>query len=121
MVWTYSQSTGKLTRNGRVIGIGYSGSPIGRNKPRWQTVPDVGPIPRGRYRIGSPNNSHNHGPHVMALTPVGHNAFGRTHFLIHGERRFGPPGRASHGCIILPPNIRDQISASGDHELVVVE
>jgi hypothetical protein len=55
----------------------------------------------------------------MDLAPIGHNARGRTAFLIHGERRTGPPGNASTGCVILERQIREQISSSGDHELVV--
>lgn len=122
MPWTYSQSTGQLARNGVAIGQpGYSGAPAGRNNPGMQHVPNVGPIPRGQYRIGAPRNSDNHGSHVLALTPEGHNALGRTAFLVHGDRRTGPPGNASQGCIIFPLVIRHQISASGDQQLVVVE
>jgi Protein of unknown function (DUF2778) len=122
MPWTYSQSTGQLTRNGAAVDqAGYSGAPAGRNNPNMQQVPDVGPIPRGRYRIGAPRSSADHGPHVLDLAPEGHNALGRTDFLVHGERRTGPPGNASRGCIILPLTVRRQISASGDRELIVVE
>lgn len=45
----------------------------------------------------------------------------RDHFLIHGERRNGVPGNASTGCIILGPDIRNQINASGDRDLIVTE
>jgi len=121
MPWQYSQRTGQLTQNGRVVGSGYSGAPAGRNNPQMQQIRNIGPIPQGRYRIGTARNTDEHGPHVMDLTPIGHNAFGRTEFLIHGERRNGPPGSASQGCIILGPVIRQQISASGDRELVVTE
>ena len=122
MPWSYSQSTGQLTRNGVPLGRpGYSGAPEGQNNPNMQQVPNVGPIPRGTYRIGPPRSSSARGPHVLDLTPVGHNALGRTAFLIHGERRDGPPGLASTGCIILPLHIRQQVVASGDHELIVTE
>ena len=119
MPWQYSQSTGQLTRNGIVVDTGYSGAPAGRNNPLMQQMRNIGPIPQGRYSIGIPRNSDEYGPHVMDLTPILHSAFGRTEFLIHGERRNGPAGNASQGCIIFGPTIRHQISASGDRELVV--
>jgi hypothetical protein len=121
MPWTYSQSTGQLARNNRVIGTGYSGSPIGRDNPRMEAVTNVGPIPRGSYRIGPRRNTPQHGPQVMSLTPVGHNALGRDNFLIHGEKKNGVPGNASRGCIILGPSIRRRIAASGDHDLDVID
>lgn len=119
MPWHYNQRTGVLTHNGRVIGSGYSGAPMGYNNPQMEAVPNVGPIPRGRYRIGIPRNTGTHGPHAMDLTPIGHLAHGRTNFLIRGERRTGPRGHASTGCVILERPLREQISGSGDHELVV--
>jgi Protein of unknown function (DUF2778) len=121
MPWSYSQRTGQLARNEIVVGDGYSGAGAGKNNPLMQQLTDTGPIPRGRYRIGSPRNTTNRGPHVMDLTPIGHNALGRTEFLIHGEKKGVAPGSASKGCIILGPNIRHQISASGDNELIVTE
>jgi hypothetical protein len=86
-----------------------------------QAVRNVGPIPQGRYQIGNPRHTALHGPRVMDLTPVGHDALGRNHFLIHGGRRNGVPGNASTGCIILGPDIRNQINASGDRDLIVTE
>jgi len=119
MTWRYNQRTGLLTHNGLVIATGYSGSNSGYNNPQMENVRNVGPIPRGRYRIGTPQNTMTHGQHAMYLTPDGHNAHGRNSFMIHGERRTGPAGNASTGCIILGPDIRRQISGSGDHVLVV--
>ena len=120
MTWHYSQSTGQLTHDGRNVGRpGYSGAPAGINNPDMQQIVDVGPIPRGQYRIGRPRDTETHGPHVMDLTPVGHTALGRSQFLIHGDRVAGPPRSASQGCIILPPDVRDRISGSGDNSLVV--
>jgi len=118
MPWTYSQSTGQLSRNGTNVATGYSGTGPGRNNPSAQANHNVGPIPRGIYTIGPPYNTDTHGPHVMALSPVGHNALGRDGFLIHGDNTRHD---ASNGCIILPPNIRNQISNSGDNTLEVVQ
>ncbi|WP_267253478.1 tlde1 domain-containing protein [Noviherbaspirillum malthae] len=85
-----------------------------------EQVRNIGPIPRGHYRIGRPYQSESKGPHVMNLDPGGHAAHGRTLFRIHGDSRMSP-GTASEGCIILPRHVRAQISASGDIDLVVVE
>lgn len=120
MSWIYGQSTGQLTRNGISVGLpGYSGAPSGQNNPAMQHVENIGPIPRGLYRIGAPRASARHGPHVLSLAPEGHNALGRTAFLINGDKRVGPPGSGSLGCIIFPLAIRQQISASGDSHLTV--
>jgi hypothetical protein len=119
-MWTYNQSNGSLTRNDVPAGEGYSGFGEGKNNPALQTVHDVGPIPQGLYSIGPPHDTPTHGPHVMALTPAaGTNTFGRDGFLIHGDS-IANPGTASHGCIILPRAIRDEIASSGDHQLQVV-
>lgn len=56
----------------------------------------------------------------MALTPVGHVALGRSHFLIHGDS-VSHPGGASEGCIILNRTARQTIASSGDNELEVIK
>src|SRR5580704_5305736 len=111
MSWIYSQSTGRLTRDGQFVATGYSGKGAGRNNPAEQAVPDVGPIPQGRYRIGPQFHAPVQGPCAMRLTPEGHNALGRTGFMIHGDNAAHD---ASIGCIILPPEIRQEIAASPD-------
>ncbi len=116
MPWNYSQSTGALTRDGQFVATGYSGAGTGRNNPVEQAVPNVGPIPQGRYHIGPPFNAAVQGPCVMRLTPVGHAALGRDGFLIHGDNL---THEASTGCIVLPPEIREMIAASPDHDLEV--
>lgn len=52
----------------------------------------------------------------MNLTPAGHNALGRSGFMIHGNNI---QNNASQGCIILGLTIRQQIASSKDHILVV--
>src|SRR5436305_15310341 len=119
-MWIYNQSDGTLTHDGAPAGEGYSGFEEGKSNSAMQSVHDVGPIPQGLYQIGPPHDTPTHGPHVMALTPAaGTNTFGRDGFLIHGDS-IANPGAASHGCIILPRTIRDEIAASGDHQLQVV-
>jgi hypothetical protein len=124
MPWDYSQSTGELhqIQNGRRVrvGTGYSGINAGLNNPAMENMPNTGPIPRGRWRIGNPRRSPNTGPHVLDLRPVGHNANGRTDFQIHGDNRTPQPNDAFNGCIILPRNLRERISNSGDTTLNVV-
>ena len=119
-MWTYSQPFGDLSKDGVHIGVGYSGFGAGKNNPALQEAHDIGPIPLGRYSIGPPHDTAAHGPHVMALTPAaGTDMFGRAGFLIHGDS-IANPGAGSHGCIVLAPAIRHQISISGDTQLEVV-
>jgi hypothetical protein len=117
MSWTYSQSTGQLSRNGSLVATGYSGTGPGRNNSSAEGTRNLGPIPRGHYHIGPAHDTQTHGPHVMDLTPVGHNALGRDGFLIHGDNTRHD---ASTGCIILPRDVRDQISNTGDNDIDVV-
>lgn len=121
MAWEYRQQSGDVYHNGNYVATGYSGIGAGRNNPDMQErsgLIEAGPIPRGNYRIGHPRRSARTGPHVLDLTPVGHNAEGRNAFQIHGDST-SHPGRASTGCIILPRAIREQISNSGDDSLQV--
>ncbi|MBI4378661.1 MAG: RHS repeat protein, partial [Nitrospinae bacterium] len=127
LYWEYSQSTGQMTyvdnQSGATtpVGTGYSGQGAGYNNPNMQNVPNIGPIPQGAYTIGPQWNHPRKGPGVMNLTPnQDTNTFGRTNFLIHGD----DPCRcqsASKGCIILSPNIRNQIAGSEDNELRIVQ
>lgn len=139
-MWNYKQSTGELTRDGVAVGTGYSGSGAGKNNPALENEEDVGPIPRGSYAIklqpecmsmlplaggGACANcegvaAHKHGPFVLRLTPDAANEmFGRAGFLIHGDS-IKAPGTASEGCIVMGPQIRRKISASGDGALTVI-
>jgi len=52
-MWIWIIKTGELVRDGKVIGIGYSGgnkgrNPEGKNNPAMQHVHDIGPIPCGK-------------------------------------------------------------------------
>jgi hypothetical protein len=119
-MWTYQQADGKLFRGDELVGQGYSGFGEGKNNPALENVADVGPIPRGRYHIGPPEDTAAHGPHVMRLSiEPGTVSFGRDGFLIHGDSCVHP-GSASHGCIVVERSVRDLISGSGDSELQVV-
>jgi hypothetical protein len=118
MTWVYKQSTGDLSQNTVAVGRGYSGTGGGRNNGEMQNIRDVGPIPQGTYTIGAPHNTTTHGPFVMRLTPSATTqTFQRDGFLIHGDNRRHD---ASHGCIIVSPQIRHRIWSSGDRTLEVV-
>lgn len=114
--WSWDQSEGGLYLDGRLLGRGYSGRGAGRNNPAMEAVREVGPIPAGRWRIGPPRTSARTGPHVMDLTPVGHDAHGRSAFQIHGDNAAGD---ASSGCIVLPRVHRELISKNGPRTLEV--
>ncbi len=121
-MWTYHQRSGRLLRDGALVGQGYSGDgpalADGRDNPAMEAVRGKGPIPRGRWRIGPLRTSRRVGPHAMDLTPVGHDAHGRSAFMIHGDNTASD---ASRGCIILSRPLRQRISDSGDSDLEVVE
>ncbi|MFL5142091.1 MAG: tlde1 domain-containing protein [Microvirga sp.] len=122
--FTYEQATGRmfLTEAGEndLMATGYSGSSAhgGKNNPQAQCEADIGPIPRGVYKIGKPRKGPT--PFSLPLTPDPSNAMcGRSAFLIHGDS-IAAPGTASHGCIILARPDRERIAESGVKQLVVV-
>jgi hypothetical protein len=121
MTWTYDQSTGDLFHNGQFVGTGYSGKgrtrEQGRNNGQLEHQRGIGPIPRGRWRIGRSENHPHTGPISIRLSPVGHEAHGRSGFLIHGNNAADD---ASTGCIIMARSIRLEIIGSGDKDLEVV-
>jgi hypothetical protein len=119
-MWNYAQFTGWLSRDGGFEGSGYSGFGAGLNDPDSETIPNVGPIPRGKWRIIRWDDHHgDKGPIVGILEPVGHDAHGRSAFLIHGDNAAGDHS-ASHGCIILPRAVRVKMRDSGDTDLEVI-
>lgn len=120
-MWTYEQSTGKLSHDGQLVGMGYSGHEDGKNNPQLQGVANVGPIPVGEWTISQEAfNSPTHGPFCLRLTPGPEtNTFGRSGFLIHGDSVVHP-GLASEGCIIQLHATRLTIKESGDVNLTVV-
>ena len=85
-----------------------------------QCIQDIGPIPRGRYTIGSATDHPS--PFTLSLTPDPANDMcGRSGFLIHGDS-VQLPGWASQGCIVIAdPLIRKKIAESGIDQLSVVE
>jgi hypothetical protein len=100
---------------------GYSGCGGGENNPAMQDVPDVGPIPVGRYKMAALIFYDDKlGPRAIRLDPYPETeTFGRSGFYIHGDS-FEHPGNASHGCIILSRAIRNHVFMGACRELTVV-
>jgi len=121
MAWRYEQATGAMLKaNGELAGTGYSGSPLARNDPARQAEQNVGPIPRGLWRLVALLQHSDHGPYAIVLLPNKDTiTYGRSGFLIHGDS-IPHPGAASHGCIIQPYETRVSMWTSGDHDLEVV-
>ena len=119
MTWRYDQSSGEISRNGTIISRGYSGHDRGKNNPSMQAAVGIGPIPAGGWTMTSVGDSPHTGPFTIVLEPLpGTKTFGRSEFRIHGDS-IAHPGTASHGCIIMPRDVRRQIWGSGDRDLVV--
>ena len=117
-MWQYQQSTGELKCGNAHAGVGYSGTGAGRNNPNLQDMQGVGPIPCGDYTIGKAYDDPHLGPCVMHLDPAPETVtFGRSLFRIHGNN---VQNDASHGCIILGPNIRRLVAGSSDKNLTVI-
>lgn len=109
-VLVYSQSSGIMyiydhERNWIALASGYSGAGTSINDPDSEGFGGRGPIPRGVWKVGTAFNSERTGPYAIPLTPVGHDAYHRTGFQIHGDNKHGDRS-ASTGCIILPRSIR---------------
>lgn len=118
-MWTYSQSTGHLSRDGVYVATGYAGHPPHVNDPNAQNASNVGPLPQGAYTIGAAFWSAHLGPLAMYLDPDKSNEmFGRGGFYIHGDS-IQYPGFASNGCIVMAHEIRAQISTNKDKQLTV--
>lgn len=114
---TYRSSDGETYLDQVYEGIGYSGAGYGRNNPDMEDVVGVGPIPRGLYRIGKPDTNVKTGPLTFVLIPDGHNAHGRSGFLIHGDNI---THNASHGCVILGRCVREAIAKANETVLNVI-
>lgn len=119
-MWRYQQSNGYLSRDETFVAIGYSGHGEGVNNPAFQGVRNIGPVPQGRYKLGVPYHDTERGPCVMPLIAESlSQLLGRSGFLIHGDNK-ELNQTASHGCIILPRDVRERIAASEDHNLEVI-
>lgn len=119
MSWIYSQGKGLISRDALMAGTGYSGHGEGLNNHLLEADKGIGPIPRGRWKIVRWDAQHaDKGPVVGVLEPVGHDAYGRSGFLIHGAHE-NDHHDSSHGCIVTPRTVRETMQYSGDTDLFV--
>lgn len=128
----YSQGLGTLAGKDGFLAKGYAGRGGGKNNTAMERLRNIGPIPRGLYRITGPEcigtafpcpdchgaTAHRHGPYVLRLHPAEDNEmFGRAGFLVHGDNGHGT---ASEGCICIARTFRQQVTSEGYTELEVV-
>lgn len=119
MTWVFAVRAGTLSRNGSVVATGiYSGHGQGLNNPDMEAVQGVGPIPAGRWQIGTFMDNPHLGPVISHLTPKGFDPHGRSAFFLHGDNA-ELNHSASDGCIIAPRTIREMVEDSGDRDLIV--
>ena len=108
-MFIYEQATGRLYFGVTLMGTGYAGAPSGKNDPRQQSVPNVGPLPAGFYTIEPPTNSTHCGQEAFPLVPDAQNQmFGRSGFFLHGDS-LSHPGGGSDGCIVQARAVRDAV------------
>lgn len=119
-MFTYEQSTGRLTQNSHFVGSGWAGQREGRNNPAMQDVHNIGPLPQGRYKIGKAYIHPHLGSVTMDLIPDPSNQmFNRSDFRIHGSA-FEHPELSSEGCIIQGYSVRCYIDQGTDKDLEVI-
>lgn len=111
----YHQSTGTLllvddVGNEVALARCYSGKEPHQNDPASEGIQGLGPIPSGMWKVGKVVNHPRLGAFALQLSPIGHDAYGRTGFFIHGDTVVGD-GTASKGCIICPRGVRAAIGA----------
>lgn len=121
-MWIYYQANGELwsTKStvNKPVAVGYSGLGTGKNNPDLQCTGDIGPIPRGRYKILNPQDQPTAFSFPLQPAPE-NNMCGRDNFLIHGDNT-KHPGWASQGCIVIGDRtIRELIAKSGDKDLEI--
>lgn len=116
----YRSIDGATFVNTTFEGHGYSGHGDGRNNPDMENVPNVGPIPRGKYSLElcNPEEHPRLAAPVFRLHPMpGTNVFNRSGFLIHGDNKIHD---ASEGCIIQGASFRHMVEDSDERELEVI-
>jgi hypothetical protein len=93
----------------------------GVNNHAMQNVKSIGPLPCGLYRIGDVIQQSHLGPFAIPLIPDAANEmFGRGGFFFHGDTKEMNQS-ASKGCIIGPRSVREEVYASPDDQIQVVE
>ena len=99
-----SQGGGTIKSSlGVFVAMCWAGCGIGKNNPSMQEVHDIGPLPRGLYRVGPWEEMHpGLGPMVAHLEMVSGESFGRSGFYFHGPANDPAKyGQESHGCVVV--------------------
>lgn len=125
-MWQYDQLTGRLSHDGNLIAVGYSGHLNGRNNPSIESHPSLGPCPRGWFTLavikdadGNPCDYEEKRAPVFRLVPdASTEMFGRSGILMHGDSILAP-GTASLGCIIANHDARLDVLTSADTRIQV--
>lgn len=111
-VFVYHQASGEFYAEEKLLARGYSGQPPHVNVAADEWMHALGPIPRGEWIVGKAIDSAQLGPVAVPLTPtVQTRTFGREGFFVHGDSKVDP-GRASHGCIIMPRDVREILAVN---------
>ncbi len=110
-MYVYHQKTGAIfSDSGVLLGTGAAGQGAGLNNPDMEAVVNIGPLPRGFYKIGIPYHHPELGPLTMDLIPQpGNEMHGRDDFRIHGFA-FVHPELSSQGCICQTEPVRQFIA-----------
>lgn len=118
--YQFEQLTGELLDpTNTIVAHGYAGREAGKNNPAMQNVKGIGPLPRGWYTAQAPADSALVGKYALRLVPDPSNEmYGRNSFFMHGDSS-EHPGMASHGCIVMPRNVREAFWNSGIHRIQV--
>lgn len=118
-LWEYRIDDGSLSKDGELVGFGYSGAPGYTNRSSEVDKKSKGPIPPGEWFFDRAPWSRK-GPQVMSLIRGPQTeTFGRSAFMIHGDNKRRNRS-ASNGCIVFDRHIRDQLAADAPGRLVVL-
>ena len=119
----WSQSKGQMTDDdGHAIATGWAGNnknpkwnprkTPGKNCTAYEDMHNIGPLPRGLYKVGQWGPHPELGELSATLTQIDGETFGRDSFYIHGPDK-DPEfyGEESRGCIVLPHDQRLKVAA----------
>lgn len=108
-------------RNCIVFAVGYSGRGEHMDDPSSEHLPGKGPIPAGKWFIGTARNHERLGPVAIPLLPDDgwQVPGGRSGFFIHGDNRAANK-TASSGCIVLDRRNREFIASQAGRQLIVI-
>lgn len=109
-MWIYEIDSGRISRAGALLAVGYSGAPGAVNDASKTNIPDVGPLPEGFYTLGTPIPMEQKvGAYAIPLIPdLENQMYGRSGFFMHGDNTKMNQS-ASKGCIVAPLFARERV------------